>query len=151
MLCFSLSISRVHFLQLRLQPLHLREIRSVLVQCIGKLRIQLRAFPLQILQLPDFAGVAAPHRCCPLWRTRTALLCACVRFARRVSSLFSVVQALRGDVLLVVQFPDLVLPFVGQPRVFGILHLHFQLAQLISQKRGSLVPWCRSGCGNFAR
>ncbi len=40
---------------------------------------------------------------------------------------------MRGDVLFVVQFPDLVLPFVRQPRVLGILHLYFQLAQLIGQ------------------
>ena len=52
--------------------------------------------------------------------------------------LVDVREPLSGDVLLVVESPDLVLPFVSDARVFGLLHLDFQLAELIGEPGRSL-------------
>src|SRR4029077_4448383 len=44
-------------------------------------------------------------------------------------------EALRGDILLVIELPDLVLALVIEAGVFGIFHLHTKLIELISAPR----------------
>ena len=56
--------------------------------------------------------------------------------ALRVDKLaIEVGEALRGDVLLVVDFPNLIFALVVEARVFGILHFDFQFVELIGEPR----------------
>jgi len=52
--------------------------------------------------------------------------------------LVDVGEPLGGDVLFVVERPDLILPFVGDAGVLGPLHPDLQLTKLVGEPRGSL-------------
>src|ERR1700759_2710335 len=114
----------VDFLDLRLKALNLGEIGAVLRQGLGVLTTDLPAPLEQILygsavaNLRNDVGVAlfsvVVHR----------LLFHAL--ALRVDEFFvELGEALRGDVLLVVHFPDLILALVVEAGVFGIFDFYF--------------------------
>ena len=137
MFFFSFSIRVLNILQLRFEPDHLGKFRPVLIQSLGILLAQIRLALEAVLQ-----NRALSHG------GKSVVI---TRFGQLINGLFAdpiglrfrqlaveVGELLRGDVLLFVQGPDLIVAFVFDPGVFGGLHLGLQFIQLVRQPIGGL-------------
>src|SRR5258708_28762516 len=118
---FFLVNGDVEFLELRLKALDLGKIRAVLSGSVNELSIDVGAFAKEILNGRVIANLGHGVNVAGFGKFEHGLLAHAL--ALRVSQLFvEIGDALGGDVLLVVDGPDLILPFIGDAGVLGLFN-----------------------------
>ncbi len=122
----------IQFLELSLEPEDLGKVGTVLSEGIGVLGRQISALAKQVLDgqaladLRDGLGVAG------LGEFEERLLLHAV--ALRIDQLaVDLSETLRGDVLFVVELPNLIFSLVVEASILGILHADAQLIELVGE------------------